>query len=656
VRPADVLILTRYKKHLDIYARALEERGIPFEITGSAAFAESEEIGEITKLAMALNDPENPILALAVLRGIFFGVSDAHLLEFKREGGRFNFALPGKDVLQSKKLGAVYVSMALAKLREWRKWTLELPVSAALQKIFEDSGILNFYASLEMGSSRVGNVLKLLEMVRNQERRGATAFARIVRFMEELAEVREIEELSLTPARTNAVRLMNLHKAKGLEAPIVFLADPSGIKDHEVEKHIIRVGTLPEGTPLDRGGEAIDGRPGPLGFFVFKEGRADGKSGHYQRKILSQPAGWDEAAAEEEKYEAAEEIRLQYVAATRARNMLVISTYGGDMKNKAWEALDAALDGVPELESAGEDRGERVREEVVISKAEVGRARNEITTGLKSASGPTYAVESVTSLAKKEREAPPRRRDTGLGLRWGRLVHQVLEAIGSGRLAMATVGADDISTRETKAKKDAVKTGVVGRKDRVRLELFVDNLLAAEESDFSDKERLIVHVESILESPFWERVVKCEKRYFEIPFSIRTSRGELAQLGARESAAGGRENLPVILTGSVDLVFWEEGPNAGSRGAVGRERSEAAGWVIADYKTDKIPIADSDIERVRRELGSERIRAISPEFAGAIDFYAPQVRLYRRFWQQITGEPVKESGLYFTSIGAWVPV
>jgi ATP-dependent helicase/nuclease subunit A len=706
VQPADFLILTRYKKHLDIYARALEARGIPFEITGSAAFAESEEIGEITNLALALNDPENPVLALAVLRGIFFGVSDEHL-EFKREGGRFNFARPGKDILKSKKLGAVYVSMALARLREWRKWTLELPVSAALQRIFEDSGILNFYASLEMGSSRVGNVFKLLEMVRNQERKGVTAFAQVVRFMEELGELREIEEMSLTPARANAVRLMNLHKAKGLEAPIVFLADPCGIKDFEVDKHIVRVGTFPKGTPLSGKREAGGGGFGPLGFFVFKEGKAGAKTGFYQKRVLSQPAGWDGAAAEEDKYEAAEEVRLQYVAATRARNLLVISTYAGEMKNKAWEALDAALGAVPELEvlpftaeamsgghreeakrpkqsphalkedetaalpsgagngstqfrpglSSVADGRDGVREKAVISKAEVDRARKEIAAGLKSASEPTYAVESVTSLAKKEREAPARRHHTGLGLSWGRLVHQVLEAVGSGRL------------------------------ESTSLELFIDNLLAAEESDFSDKERLLAHVESILASPFWGRVMKSGKRYFEIPFSIRTSRAELSRLGgdntclsgsgsvkgaptptkgsasgrsgwqttaSQDSSDGGVGGLPVILTGTIDLVFWEDGAGGRGEGGEGRKISKDAGWVIADYKTDRIPVVKAELDSEGGALSIERIRAFSPEFAAVIDFYAPQVRLYTRFWRQITGDPVKESGLYFTSIDRWV--
>jgi len=300
---------------------------------------------------------------------------------------------------------------------------------------------------------------------------------------------------------------------------------------------------------------------------------------------LSQPVGWEKAAAEEEEYEAAEEVRLQYVAATRARNMLVVSAYAGDIKNKAWKTIDEALGDVPELPSVPVDQGEGKREKLVLKKAEVERARKEISAGFESASQPTYAVESVTSLAKKERELPARRHDTGLGLSWGRLVHQVLEAIGSGRLGVSAS----------------------------KLRSFVENILTAEEADFSDTGRLLAHVGSILGSPFWARVMKAEKRYFEIPFSIRTSQRELS-------------DFPMILTGTIDLVFWAPAQDG-----------KPAGWVIADYKTDLI-----------------RPQLLEEDLARLVAVYAPQVRLYTQFWQEITGEPVIESGLYFTCLNRWV--
>jgi ATP-dependent helicase/nuclease subunit A len=127
-------------------------------------------------------------------------------------------------------------------------------------------------------------------------------------------------------------------------------------------------------------------------------------------------------------------------------------------------------------------------------------------------------------------------------------------------------------------------------------------------------------IDSIKKSDFWHRVLKAEKRYFEIPFSIKTDsavlvRSRAAKTNSEEISSG--EKLPVILTGTIDLAFQEE-----------------AGWVIADYKTDEI------VEELKKY----------------VQFYAPQVKLYSEFWEKITGQKAKESGLYFTSLNKWLQV
>jgi ATP-dependent helicase/nuclease subunit A len=137
--------------------------------------------------------------------------------------------------------------------------------------------------------------------------------------------------------------------------------------------------------------------------------------------------------------------------------------------------------------------------------------------------------------------------------------------------------------------------------------------------------------------------MKAEKRHFEIPFAIRTDRSELGAAGP------GGSGLPVILRGTIDLIFREE-----DRG--GRNDRRHGGWVIADYKTDRVPLANAALESMAMSLDLDQARAVSPEFAAVIDRYSPQVRLYGRFWRQITGERVIESGLYFTSIDRWVSV
>lgn len=611
--PADFLLLFRRKKRMNIYARSLEERGIPYEITGSDAFSESDDICEIVNLARALKDPDNPIFTVSVLRGIFFGVSDNALLEFKREGGRFSY-LRGHDLGESQ--GAKYVAECMGVLKKWWRWTKDFPASAAMEMIFEDSGIISYLASSDTGSSKAGNVLKLLEFLRSRERDGKTSFAEIVEYMEELSDVQEVQEMSLTPGRVDAVRLMNLHKAKGLEASVVFLANPALGKYFPPDKHVVR---LEEG--------------GPRGYFLFK------KKKWFTEEILSQPMGWAKSAVEETLYETAEEDRLMYVASTRAKNLLVVSTYEGNLSRKSWELLDDYLVDVPELEIP-EPSAVVGKEEVTVSERQYEGVRESLRANIERRLEPSYLVENVTSLAKGEGERPGWS-DSGKGMRWGHVVHHVLNVVG--REAEVSGGRGD-----------GEEGGGRGGFD---LNLLARNALIAEEMDVFEKMRLVGLIESIMKSELWKRILASEKKYFEVPFSVKTDTEALPQVRQIEELGGhdarrageevvvdregdGKEDkgdgkgkgrkrggskgqnagiLPIILSGAIDLVFWE-----------------GDGWVIADYKTDEV---DS-----------------GPKLQSFIDYYTPQVKIYSRFWEQITGQKVKESGLYFTNINKWVEV
>jgi len=542
--PSDFMILFRYKKNMNVYARALEKRGIPYEITGGGAFSESEEAREILNLSKALNDPDNPIYTVAVLRGIFFGVSDAELYEYKRRRGQFHFheGAFGKESGVKDK-----VSEALAKLRQWWGWSREYPATTALEMIFEDSGIVNYAASSEMGSSRAGNIFKLLEILRDMEREGAASFAELVDYLEQLVSIYEIEAMSLTPGRKNAVRLMNLHKAKGLEASFVFLANPVGVKRHKTEKHIIRKRMTAEG------------------YFLCIS-----KTGMYQWKVLSQPLGWEEKAEEERRYEEAEEQRLMYVASTRAKDCLIVSTYEGALgERRAWSSLDDCLQDVPELETP-DVQAVQTRKKLRLEKKEWEEAKQEIGERQDIVAVPGYAVESVTSLAKKDLEVPEWKRGS-YGMAWGRTVHKMLEIVGRGN------GKD------------------------MNLDLLAKNVLTTEEISLDKKGELVRLIQSIVESDFWERVKKAERKLFEVPFSILTD----------------KEILPTILSGAIDLAFLERG-----------------GWVIADFKTDDV----------------------KDNLQSFVDYYTPQVKIYCRYWTEITQQPIKEAGLYFTSVNKWIKV
>jgi ATP-dependent helicase/nuclease subunit A len=602
-RPAeagDFLVLFRYKKNMDLYARELERRGLPYEISGSDAFAESPEIREIIRLFQALKDPANPVATVAVLRGVFFGLSDQALLEHRAAAGEFVF---GGDRPPDEK-GSAAVRTALGTLRAWWELSTKTLPSAVLEMVLERSGLLPYLVSSEMGSSRAGNVLKLVEVIRGLESRGMTSPGAVADFMEEWVGAQEVEEMSLTPGRANAVRLMNLHKAKGLEAAVVVLANPVGTREHEPDRHVVRV------TDGESGASGL----GPVGHFRF------GKKGEWQSKPLSQPPGWAEKAEDEKKYAAAEEERLMYVASTRARDLLVVSTYEGDLgTRKAWSLLDDRLAGLPELQAPPPGTGfVRDREKLVLKPGEVRKGTLEIMKRRGEASRASYLLESVTSLAQRDREAVEWPAD-GFGMSWGSAVHALLSGLGK-----AWPGPPRSGQRVTS----------VGT-----LEIMARNALAAVGRDPDESGRLVSLIKEIVASEFWVRAMAAARRFFEVPFAIKVEAGErdhadLMSRAGMVSMAGKKpvataEKAPVFLSGAIDLAFLE-----------------GDGWVIADYKTDRID--GNGPERG----GQESNRVLSELVA----YYRPQVELYGRFWERITGQRVKESGLYFTSIRKWVPI
>src|SRR6185503_103517 len=296
VQPGDVMVILRGRKNLTLYAAALEERGIPYELTGGKGFAESEELRWLLDFLKAVIDPDDPVSLLAYLRGPLCGVDDNTLYGFKQAGGRFCYLSNPPDGMDSR------IIRGFEFLREARAWVRKFSPAVALARSMEALGIIAHAGALELGETRSGNLLKALLLARTHSSEGGS-MVDLVFELECLMEGADTESMSAQPGRANAVRLMNLHKAKGLEAPIVFLADPTDPFDHPPEFHISR-----EADPAQ-------------GYFLLA--RREG----FQSLELARPLDWEAKAELERLFKDAEEDRLLYVAATRAKNLLVVSVH-----------------------------------------------------------------------------------------------------------------------------------------------------------------------------------------------------------------------------------------------------------------------------------------------------------------------------------------
>jgi ATP-dependent helicase/nuclease subunit A len=496
-RWGDFLVLTQLKGGLATYARALDRLEIPVEVSGAGGFAESAAVGMLSDLLRALADPGDGPALVGVLRGPFLGLSDRALFAHRQAGGPLALTVPLPDD------AAGPVADALRSLHAMYRWTRELPAPAAVERVLEATGWLAHGAAAGAGGAEAGHLLHAVDRVRRIVETGGTLFD-AVEALEQDLESAEVEAVPLESGRRDVVRLMNLHKAKGLEGRVVILADPLRALPDWIDLRIARD---------ERGAE---------GYFriIRVVERSDGSR---RRVVLAEPPDWATHETTERAYLQAEHARLLYVAATRAQDLLVVSRWAGtDGKARPWEAFAAALGAVPKL---------KVPAVVTLPPATRGptlaardRAAADREARLAAVRAPSWRVEAVTATA--HRAAPPgeplqagRTREPDTGMAWGRLVHALLEHAARG-------AGFDRTYFERVARWLTV--------DDAELQRVVPDALDT--------------VERVLASDLWQRARAAAELHAEVPVAVRLEGDALGP--------------PRVLHGVIDLAFrgpdgWE---------------------------------------------------------------------------------------------------
>ena len=285
VRAQDVAILFRTRESHREFEGALARRRIPTHVYKGMGFFDADEIKDVRALVRFLANPSSELRAAALLRSRLVGVSDPGLLAL---AGALSPALVGAELpaaaaaLDDDDRRAL--AMARRGLREWTGLVDRLPPAEVLDRVLCDAA----YAFELRGPRAVqaqANLSKMRALVRRIQNRGYATMARVAQ---------QIDRLSAGMANAvveavDAVALMTVHAAKGLEFPIVFLVDLGrGTRTHQPPVRVV----------TDRG----DGQPA-VAVWPYR----------------------DEAAEAERERDIEETKRLLYVAATRPRDRLYLS-------------------------------------------------------------------------------------------------------------------------------------------------------------------------------------------------------------------------------------------------------------------------------------------------------------------------------------------
>jgi ATP-dependent exoDNAse (exonuclease V) beta subunit len=280
------------------YVEALEARGIRHLLVGGRAFHNREEIETLRAALMAVEWPDDHLSVFATLRGALFAIGDEELFEYFHLCRRFHpFRIP--ETLPSH-LGPIREALALLALlhRQRNRRAVADTISALLAATRAHVG----FVLRPGGEQALANVLHVAELARQYELDGGMSFRGFVETLHAEASRGQAAEAPILEEGSDGVRLMTVHKAKGLEFPVVILADITArLAPYEAGRHI----------DSSRGLCAL---------------RIGGWS----------PSDLNDNRDTELGRERAEGERVAYVAATRARDLLVVPAVGDEPYAEGW--------------------------------------------------------------------------------------------------------------------------------------------------------------------------------------------------------------------------------------------------------------------------------------------------------------------------------
>ena len=205
------------------YARELTLSGIPVYTDMAGGYLGSYEVAVMLSLLRIIDNPLQDVALLSVMLSPIFGFSpeDMAKIRIKNRKGGLYLAL----VAYASELGGRFANF-LEQLNNLRRLAGVLPADKLILRIFNETGFLNICQAMPSGNARRANLRLLLEYARNYEAAGYKGLDGFLRFIERIGEQKgDLAPASVVSEAANVVRIMSIHKSKGLEFPVCIIAD-----------------------------------------------------------------------------------------------------------------------------------------------------------------------------------------------------------------------------------------------------------------------------------------------------------------------------------------------------------------------------------------------------------------------------------------------
>ena len=315
----DVCILIRSRTGLGFLTRALEDADIPYRLEGGSLLFDTQEVRDMLNCLRAIDDPTDEVAIAAALRSPAFACSDIDLLRWRDAGGSWNYLsrLLDNDSMsddrQEKRrqkllnLGEAFsVRVGLLELRVYHQLRQTAGVAQLIARFVRERRV----DELDLAESRPREIWRRRRFLSEQARSleydsgsGGGAPLTLHKFIQwadmQQEERARITEVAVPETDDDAVRIMTMHAAKGLEFPIVILL---GLAQDSTQNNAAVL--------FDRTGDSLE-----------------------VKLVGLKTPGYLALDEQEKAHTAAESVRLAYVAATRARDHLLVSMYLSTRQN-----------------------------------------------------------------------------------------------------------------------------------------------------------------------------------------------------------------------------------------------------------------------------------------------------------------------------------